>query len=144
MPTFLRALHMALTVRDMRVSAEWYERVLGFDFVREFQVAPGDPGIPRILLLHQRSGFLLGLCDHAGRTGDSFDPLRTGLDHVAFEVADRAELDSWVAHLDQLGVGHSPVRELGHSSFVSVEDPDGIQIELWLTITPHTPAAGRS
>ena len=89
-PSFNRALHMALTVRDMRVSADWYERVLGFDFAREFQVAPGDIGIPRILLLHQQSGFLLGLCDHPGRTGDAFDPLRTGLDHIAFEVADRA------------------------------------------------------
>ncbi len=113
-PSFSRALHMALTVRDMRVSADWYERVLGFDFVKEFQVAPGDGGIPRILLLHQQSGFLLGLCDHPGRTGDASNPLRTGLDHIAFEVADRAELTSWRAHLDELGVGHSPVRELGH------------------------------
>ncbi len=143
MPTFNRALHMALTVRDMRVSADWYERVLGFDFVKEFQFAPGDAGIPRILLLHQHSGFLLGLCNHAGRTGDSFDPLRTGLDHVAFEVADRAELDSWIARLDHVAVSHSPVRELGHSSFVSLQDPDGVQIELWLTITPHSPAARR-
>jgi catechol 2,3-dioxygenase-like lactoylglutathione lyase family enzyme len=143
MPTFSRALHMALTVRDMRVSADWDERVLGFDFVKEFEVDPGDAGIPRILLLHQHSGFLLGLCNHTGRTGDAFDPLRTGLDHVAFEVADRAELDSWIARLDHLAVSHSPVRELGHSSFVSLQDPDGIQIELWLTITPHSPAARR-
>ena len=34
MPTFSRALHMTLTVRDMRVSADWYERVLAFDFVK--------------------------------------------------------------------------------------------------------------
>src|SRR5512133_3242714 len=61
-----RALHIALTVRDMRVSADWYQRVLGFEFVKEFQVAPGDAGIPRILLLHQHSGFLLGLCGHPG------------------------------------------------------------------------------
>jgi catechol 2,3-dioxygenase-like lactoylglutathione lyase family enzyme len=61
MPTFSRALHMALTVRDMRVSADWYERVLGFDFVKEFEADPGDAGIPRILLLHQHSGFLPGL-----------------------------------------------------------------------------------
>jgi glyoxylase I family protein len=128
----------------MRVSADWYERVLGFDFVREFEVAPGAAGIRRILLLHQHSGFLLGLCDHAGRTGDSFDPLRTGLDHVAFNMAGRAELDSWIAHLDRLGVAHSPVRELGHASFVSLEDSDGIQIELWLTITPHSPARALS
>ena len=35
MPTSNRALHMALTVRDMTVSANWYERVLGFDFVKD-------------------------------------------------------------------------------------------------------------
>ena len=46
MPSFSRALHMALTVRDMRVSADWYQRVLGFELVKEFQVAPGDAGIP--------------------------------------------------------------------------------------------------
>ena len=91
-------------------------------------------------MLHQHSSFLLGLCSHAGRTGDALDLLRTGLDHVAFEVADRAELDAWIARLDHLAVSHSPVRELGHSSFVSLQDPDGVQIELWLTITPHSPA----
>jgi len=126
----------------MRASADWYERVLGFDFVKEFEVAPGAAGISRILLLHQHSGFLLGLCNDAGRTGDSFDPLRTGMDHFALEVA-RAELDSRTAHLDHLGVAHSPVRELGHSSFLSLQDPDGIQIELRLTTTPHVPAARR-
>jgi glyoxylase I family protein len=140
MPTFTRALHVALTVRDMNVSADWYERVLGFEFVKEFQVRPGEEGIPRILLLHQRSGFLLGLCNHPGRSGDAFDPLRTGLDHIAFEVTDRSELASWMTRLDRLGVDHSPMRELGHSAFVSLEDPDGVQIELWLTITPHRPA----
>jgi glyoxylase I family protein len=92
---------------------------------------------------HRHSGFLLGLCSHTGRTGDSFDPLRTGLDHVAFEVADRAEPDSWIARLDRLAVSHSPVRELAHSSFVSLQDPDGVQIELWLTITPHRAAPRR-
>src|SRR5712691_11971881 len=126
-PPSKRALHVALTVRDMRVSADWYERVPGFGFVKEFEVAPGDAGIPRILLLHQHSGFLLGLCNHAGRSGDSLDPLRTGLDHLAFDVADRAEPGAWMAHLDQLAAGRSPVRELGHSSFVSSgprRDPD--------------------
>ncbi|MGH3769524.1 MAG: hypothetical protein ACRDS0_24130 [Pseudonocardiaceae bacterium] len=44
---------------------------------------------------------------------------------------------AWARHLDALGVQRSPVRELGHSSFVSLEDPDGIQIEIWLTIVPH-------
>jgi glyoxylase I family protein len=130
MPSFSRALHIALTARDMRVSADWYQHVLGSEFVKEFQVAPGDAGIPRILLLHQHSGFLLSLCGHPDRSGDAFDPRHTGIDHIAFEVA-------------ELGVAHSPVRELGHSCFVSLEDPDRVQIELWLTITPHLPAASR-
>ena len=73
--------------------------------------------------------------DDKGRTGDPFDPLKTGIDHVAFEVAGRAELDSRMNRLDRLAVSHSRVRAVGHSSFVSVQDPDGIQIELWLTIT---------
>ena len=41
MTTFNRVPHMALAVRDMRVSASWYERVLGFDFVEELHVPPG-------------------------------------------------------------------------------------------------------
>jgi catechol 2,3-dioxygenase-like lactoylglutathione lyase family enzyme len=41
MTTFNRVPHIAVTVRDMRVSASWYERVLGFDFVEELRVPPG-------------------------------------------------------------------------------------------------------
>ena len=66
------------------------------------------------------------------RTSDAFDHRRTGLDHLAFRVADEAELDAWIAHLDELGVPHSPVRVLDLGRFVSFEDPDGIQFELWL------------
>lgn len=107
MPDFRCAHHISLTVRDRRTSADWYQRSLGFAFVKDFDVPEGEAGIPRILLLHRPSGFLLGLCEHRDRTGDSFDPLRTGLDHVAFEVTARAELDSWVEHFDRLGIAHS-------------------------------------
>ena len=140
MPDFTRAHHLSLTVRDRRASSDWYQRALGFAFVKDFDISDSEAGIPRILLLHQTSGVLLSLCEHQDRTGDSFDPLRTGLDHVAFEVTGRAELELWLEHLDSLGIEHSPVRELGHASFVSLEDPDGVQIELWLTLTPHRPA----
>ena len=136
MTTFTRALHVGLTVRDMDASSEWYRRVLGFRFVRRF----GAPEIPRTLLLHPASGFLIGLYNHADRSGDLFSPLRTGLDHLAFEVANEPALGEWVDHLDRLGIEHSPVRDLGHSRFVSLEDPDGIQLELWLTLVPHRAA----
>jgi hypothetical protein len=62
MPTFERAIHAALTVRDSRLSVGWHERVLSFDFVKEFEVAPGDAGIPRILLLHQHDTIMTVSC----------------------------------------------------------------------------------
>lgn len=138
MPEFVRALHVGLTVRDMRRSADWYTRVLGFQFVREFKGPPEEPGIPRILLLHPGSGFLVGLFHHPQRSGDPFSPFRTGLDHLAFEAAHEEDLEAWIAHFDALGVEHSPIRDLGHSAFVSIEDPDGIQFEMWFTRVPHT------
>lgn len=134
-PTFSRALHMGLTVNDLQLSAEWYQRVLGFRFVKRFET-----GLPRILLLHRDSGFLLGLYNHPDRTGDRFSPLCTGLDHFALAVENEQVLAAWMDRLDAFGVEHSPVRDLGHSKFVSLEDPDGIQIELWVTLTPHRPA----
>jgi len=139
-PNFSRALHIGLTVRDMDASATWYQRVLGFRLVKRFDDADGA-GIPRTLLLHPASGFLVGLYNHQGRSDDRFSPFRTGLDHVAFEVASQAALDGWMDHLDSEGVDHSPVRDLGHSRFVSFEDPDGIQLEIWLTLIPHREAS---
>jgi glyoxylase I family protein len=140
MPSLERALHAGLTVRDMDTSAEWYTRVLGFELVKRFTPSASEPGVDRVLILHPAGGFLLGLYNHPGRSGDRFDPLRTGLDHLAFEVTDQTELHRWLDKLDDLNVEHSPVRDLGHSRFVSLEDPDGIQLELWLTLQPHRPA----
>jgi len=149
MPDFARALHVGLTVRDMYRSADWYMRVLGFQFVKEFKGSPEDSGSPRILLFHPGSRFLVGLVTHRQRSGDTFSPFRTGLDHLAFEVALEPELEAWIQHFDALEVAHSPIRDLGHSAFVSIEDPDGIQFEIWFTRVPHkpgatTPISGRS
>ncbi|MGY1838207.1 MULTISPECIES: hypothetical protein [unclassified Modestobacter] len=52
-----------------------------------------------------------------GSSSEPFDRRRTGLDHLAFEVADEAELDARIPHLDELGVPHSPVRVLDLGRF---------------------------
>jgi len=138
--TFDRALHVGLTVRDVEASAEWYRRVLGFRLVKRFAAPTADEtAVTRILLLHPDSGFLIGLYDRADASRERFSPLRTGLDHLAFEVSGEQQLADWVDALNSLGVKHSPIRDLGHSRFVSFEDPDGIQFELWQTIQPHRP-----
>lgn len=130
MPSIEGASHIALTVRDMDESAQWYQRVFGWQVLRRYSA--NDAGTPRIILFDPSSFFGVGLCQPADGTRDVFDYRRTGLDHFAFKVADEAELDGWIAHLDALGVAHSPVRVLDIGRFVSFEDPDGIQLELWL------------
>jgi glyoxylase I family protein len=130
MPTLSGASHLALTVRDMDASAAWYQRVLGLQELRRYGAE--EAGSPRVLLLDPSSFLVLGLCQPADGSADAFDHRRTGLDHLAFKVADQDELDRWIVHLDELGVAHSPVRVLDLGRFVSFEDPDGIQFELWL------------
>lgn len=132
MPSISGASHIGLTVRDREASAEWYQRVFGWMVLRQDVEGAGTP---RILLLDPNSFFAVGLCQPEDGSGTPFDYRQTGLDHFAFGVADQAELDSWIAHLDELGIAHSPVRELDLGKFVSFEDPDGIQFELWLNAT---------
>jgi hypothetical protein len=43
-----------------------------------------------------------------GYGGERFDPRRTGLDHLAFAAADRAELEEWQAHFERLCIDHTP------------------------------------
>jgi glyoxylase I family protein len=139
MATFVRTLHIGLTVRDIDLSARWYQEVLGFRLVKRFDSSTEDV-IDRVLLLHPDGGFVIGLYNHADCSGELLSPVRTGFDHVAFEVTDAASLSAWVTRLDEVHLEHSPVRDLGHSEFISFEDPDGIPHEPWHMRTPHHPA----
>ncbi len=65
------------------------------------------------------------------RSGDDFDPSRTGMDHLSLSVGDRADLDAWTRQLEQNGVTPSPVRDAGSAEFISLVGRDGIQVELW-------------
>jgi glyoxylase I family protein len=114
----------------MDASADWYQRVFGWTVLR--RLTASEAGSPRILLYDSESGLVVGVCQPDDRSGDPFDYRRTGLDHFAFRVPDGVEVESWVAHLDGLNIGHSPIRELDLGKFLSFEDPDGIQLELWL------------
>ncbi|WP_225848089.1 VOC family protein [Streptomyces sp. HPF1205] len=131
MGTFTGVAHIALVVRDMAASVDWYRRALGFRPVGEVMPGPAGVGHPRQLMRHADSALVLAVHEPLRRSGDMFDPSRTGLDHISLTVRDRAALDRWTRHLDALGVPRSPVRDTGYAWFVSVTDPDGIAWELW-------------
>lgn len=123
--------HIGLTVTDIEASEAWYARVLGLE--RAF-VEQHNGGTGYAVVMHRPgSPLFLGLDKHQTNGGERFDEARTGLDHVSFHVAERAELDAWVSHFERLGVTHSGIAEFSEPfpfAVVVFRDPDNIQLEL--------------
>jgi glyoxylase I family protein len=75
---------------------------------------------------------LIGLHQHTTPAPDErFSEFRVGLDHVAFGVADRDELEKWTRRLDELGIEHGEIEDAQYGSDVSFRDPDGIALEFF-------------
>jgi len=133
-PAVTRYHHFAPTVSDVEASAQWYERVFGMTRVPvTFPHHDAERGGYAVVLAEPRSGIVLGLHHHDANLGQAFDERRTGLDHMSFAVASRADLDAWARWLDSLGVENSGVVDTGDPipySVVVFRDPDHIQLEL--------------
>lgn len=127
--------HFSVTVRDLEASVAWYQRVFRADRVpMTFPHYQREDTGYGVLLVDQRSGLAIGLHTNVGNDGREFDEANTGLDHVGFNVASRAELESWTGWLDELGVEHSGIRTGDQPfSFATLvfRDPDNIQLELF-------------
>jgi catechol-2,3-dioxygenase len=76
-------------------------------------------------------GTLFGLHHFPDPAAGGFDERRPGLDHVAFGVGDRADLEKWARRLDELDVAHGGVVDAHYGSGLSFRDPDGIALELF-------------
>ena len=63
--------------------------------------------------------------------GETFDPARTGFDHMGLTVDRRADLDAWQAHFERLGVEHTPVVDREYGSVLTFKEPDRIQFEMF-------------
>jgi glyoxylase I family protein len=126
MPEVSGASHIAFTVTDV-------ERSSAGNASRPCSGGPGDDEDVNRILAHPASGWVLALRQYHGSPGERFDEFRTGLDHFAFQVADRAELEAWEAELRRRGdVVFSPIADTPTASMIAFRDPDGIQLELWL------------
>jgi len=121
--------HLALTVTDVERSAAWYSELLGM-----MQVIGDDTDDVRYrILAHPESGMVIGLRQYPSTgSGDSFDEMRTGLDHLAIGVDSSDALDAWEAKLDSLAIAYTPATETPIGSVIVLRDPDNIQLEFWL------------
>jgi glyoxylase I family protein len=126
MSTFPPIAHVALTVRDLRVSVPWYAELLESEPVLDEDTRPFRHVVWMV------NGTMLGL--HQFPDTDIATPFterRAGLDHVAFGAADRAGLERWEKRLDQLGVSHGEIHDAAYGSALSFRDPDGLPLEFF-------------
>jgi glyoxylase I family protein len=130
MPTFSGAHHVALTVQDVDASAAWYQDLFGMQPLMQAD----DENVRLRVLAHPDSGLIIGLREYPAHDDGAFSEFRTGLDHIAFTVSSRDELEVWQDVLAEKGIPFSPIAESPIGTLVVLRDPDNIQLELWLPL----------
>ena len=128
MPEITGIAHVELSVRDLERSVAWYTKLLGARDV--WRGSNKTYGISACAIYEPKSKMVFAFTRHEEQEPEAFSPRRPGLDHVSFGVADRAALEEWVAHLDALGIAHSPIQDDHQPPSVTFTDPDGIALEL--------------
>jgi glyoxylase I family protein len=119
--------HFRLTVSDVDRAVAFYTGVLGFTKLMDLN--------PGAFLSNGTVGLGIGPHPFPERAAknDRFDENRVGLDHLSFAVPSRAALNEAVRFLDQRGISHSEIRDLGEAFGICIlvfRDPDNVQLEL--------------
>lgn len=125
MPEFPTITHVALTVSDLPRSVAWYQQLFESEPVLDEDTGPFHHVVWSI------GSTLVGLHYFPDGSPSTFDERRVGLDHLAFECADRGQLEAWVSRLDELGVPHGGIVDAGYGSGLSFRDPDNIALEFF-------------
>ena len=136
-PHALQLSHIALTVRDLDASVDWYGKVFGVSHKLD---VPHEGGVGRILADDTMS-LVFALHEHDANEGEAFRETRTGLDHVGFAVPTRADIEAWQQHLETHGVERvevadrpmtqSPIADEAYGSVLVFRDADNIQLEIF-------------
>ncbi|RDG37115.1 VOC family protein [Streptomyces corynorhini] len=125
--------HVRLTVTDIDRSRAFYEDLFGLPVAFELPPDADDKTREELSFLfggviYQLGDSLLGLRPVAS---DRFDEDRVGLDHVSFAVSSREELEAARRVLDDRGVPHAGIKDIGVGCILEFRDPDNIALELF-------------
>ncbi|MGU3437338.1 VOC family protein [Actinomycetes bacterium M1A6_2h] len=126
--------HVRLTVTDLARSRAFYDSVFGFDVAFELPENPDEETEKALWFLfggviYKFGGGLLGL---RPVSKEEFHEDRTGLDHLSFSVNSMQDLHGAAKVLDDLGIAHEGVKDLGDAGIAILEfrDPDNIALEI--------------
>jgi glyoxylase I family protein len=117
--------HVSLRVSDLARAKRFYTETLGFPVVLD------TPDV----FVFAAGGTVFGLRGPASGSpsGDRFNPLRVGLDHLALGCTDEAELARVADALEAAGVENTGVKldETLGRRYVAFKDPDRIAWEFY-------------
>ena len=118
--------HLKVHVTDVRRSARWYERTLGYEPVMEFVEGSRLVGYG---MSHSNGGTLLTL-----RLDPEQAQKTAGWVYFEMGVPDTAALKDLAARLDGLGIGHGPVARTPIGWILpGVFDPDGHEMRFYVS-----------
>ena len=126
------ASHVSFSVSDFERSMQWYREVFDAEVLLD---EPADHRHAAVLSL-PATDLLIGICQFNERNGSSFDPTHVGLDHFAFSVEAREDLDGWARRLDGLGIEHSGAIDVPPGAILNFKDPDGIALAIMWRRSP--------
>ncbi|HTZ91238.1 MAG TPA: VOC family protein [Streptosporangiaceae bacterium] len=124
MPRICGFHHVSLAATDLDRTADWYERVFGFEPV----LIEEDEECIRLIVLRHPDGMLLQLCRPA-QLALAVQP-SGGAAILSFRVASQDDLVAWAERLTGLGVSHSGPRTAHLGWALDVIDPSGLHIQL--------------
>jgi lactoylglutathione lyase len=118
--------HLAVTVKDMARSLDFYTRVLGLK--KAFELPEPKTGAPWIVYLHLGGRQFVELF-YDGTRDNPWNPALRGFNHICFEVGD---IHKAAEHITGAGykLDSPPVQGCDLNWQAWVTDPDGIRIEL--------------
>jgi len=119
----LDVLSVKIPVSDLMVSRAWYQRV--FELREEMEWPDGD-GVVRGVGFSGLGAVTLALREHpaAAAATDAFGFLNV-------KVPGEEDLDACAAHLDALGIMHTPVISAARGRLVGFHDPDGHELSFY-------------
>ena len=117
--------HIAITVRDMEKSLDFYTRVLGFK--KAFSITDPKTGEPWIEYLYMGNGQFTELF-YGGKKNNPWSGELSGFNHICLQVDD---INSVVEHVKKEGVEITDEVKQGldNNWQAWIKDPDGIRIE---------------
>lgn len=118
--------HIALRVSDFNRSKQFYKETLGFEFILE------QPNL--FIFTAGKTAVAIRGPEKETPNGDSFNPFRVGLDHLALACVDEKELERVAGNLEKANVWNTGVKldETLNKKYVAFKDPDRISWEYYM------------